>query len=85
MERSETQLDTFVLSLPGFQLKIESRVWSRNVLLTSSDIMPSKGSDALHLLVSLSVSPHYVPFSSSLLFGNRSQRLAAPHTQKTPV
>ena len=30
-----------------------------------------------------SVSPHCVPFSSSLLFGNRSQRLATPHTQDT--
>ena len=28
-----------------------------------------------------SVSPHYVPFSSTFLFGNRSQRLAGPHTQ----
>ena len=30
-----------------------------------------------------SVSPHCVPFSSSLLFGNRSQRLPTPHTQDT--
>ena len=37
VERSQTQLDTFVLSFPAFQLKIESRVWSRNVSLTSSD------------------------------------------------
>ena len=28
-----------------------------------------------------SASPQYVPFSSSRLFGNRSERLAAPHTQ----
>ena len=43
VERSSTQLDTFVLSLPAFQLKIESRVWSRRVSLISSDIIPPMG------------------------------------------
>ena len=79
MECSETQLDTFVLSLPAVQLKIESRVWSKNVSLTSSDIMPSKGLTPFICLYrgyrwppGFSVSPHCVQFSSSLLFGNRS-------------
>ena len=86
----QTQLDTFVLSLPAFQLKIESRVRSRNVSLTSSHIMPSKVLTPFICKYrgyrwppDFSVSPHYVPFSSSLLFGNRSERLAAPHTQDT--
>ena len=43
VERSSTQLDTFVLSLPAFQLKIESRVRPRRVSPISSDIMPSRG------------------------------------------